>query len=44
MRNTSHEKYVDLSHSTGIINGWITAMEKYRLGIYIDASTALTTD
>jgi hypothetical protein len=40
MRDSSNEKYVDLSISTGIINGWITAMEKYRLGIYVDVSSS----
>ncbi len=43
MRDSSSDKYVDLSISTGVINGWINAMEKYRLGIYVDASSALTT-
>lgn len=35
--------YVDLNYSLNKISSWITAMEQYRLGIYVDASSALTT-
>jgi len=30
--------YVDLTHSTNKIQGWINATEKYRQGIYKDVS------
>lgn len=35
--NPSSANYVDLDISTGKIQGWINAIEKYRLGVYIDS-------
>lgn len=37
-------KFIDKSKSVTKIQGWIDAMEKYRLGIYIDSNPNLTTD
>ena len=44
MRDSTTTHYVDTSFSTTKISGWITAMEKYRLGIYDDAATTLTSE
>lgn len=35
--NPSSSNYIDLAISTGKIQGWITAMENYRLGVYVDS-------
>lgn len=42
--NTVSSNYVDLSISTNKITGWISAMENYRLGIYIDYDPAVTSN
>jgi hypothetical protein len=44
MRDSSNAAYVDLSYSPNKITGWINAVDKYRLGIYEDASAGLTTE
>lgn len=44
MRDSTTAQYVDLSQSTNKIQGWINAMEKYRLGIYVDADPNLTSE
>lgn len=40
--NTVSSNYVDLSISTNKLTGWISAIENYRLGIYIDYDPAVT--
>lgn len=35
--NPSSSNYIDLAISTVKIQGWITAMENYRLGVYVDS-------
>ena len=42
MRDATKTTYIDTAVSTGKIAGWIAAMEKYKLGIYVDADPALT--
>ena len=37
-------KYIDKEKSVTKIQGWIDAMEKYRIGIYNDSNPSLTTD
>ena len=44
MRDSTTSLYVDLALSTSKIQGWINAMENYRLGIYIDADPSLTNE
>lgn len=44
MRDSSNSAYVNLSYSIGKINGWLNAIEKYRIGVYVDASPGLTTE
>ncbi|CAM6002165.1 unnamed protein product [Sphagnum balticum] len=44
MMDSSDVLYVNLASSTGKIQGWINAMENYRLGMYVDASPTLTTE
>lgn len=36
--------YIDPSFSTNKIQGWINAMQKYKLGIYVDSDPLLTTE
>lgn len=42
MESSTNAAYVDTSILPAKIQGWIDAMEKYRLGIYVDADVALT--
>lgn len=43
--NPSSSNYIDLDISTGTISGWISAIDKYRLGIYKDSrDVELTSD
>ena len=43
--NPSSANYVDLDISTGKLSGWIAAIEKYRLGVYVDSrAVELTSD
>lgn len=35
--NPSSSNYIDLAISSGKIQGWINAIENYRLGVYIDS-------
>ena len=42
--NPSSVNYVDLDISTSRISGWVSAIEKYRLGAYIDARPEETND
>ena len=44
MTNSSFSTYVDMTASPTKINGWINAMKKYQSGIYVDASSGLTTE
>ena len=36
--NPSSTNYVDLAISTGKLTGWISAIQKYKLGVYIDSN------
>lgn len=42
--NPTSIKFIDKEKSVNRIQGWIDAMEKYRLGIYSDSNPSLTTD
>lgn len=42
MRDSSTSLYVDPAYSLNKINGWIAAMEKYRIGLYVDADPGLS--
>jgi hypothetical protein len=42
--NPTSVKHIDKEKSVTKIQGWIDAMEQYRLGIYIDSNPSLTTD
>ncbi len=42
MRDASSASYVDLNYSINIITGWKDALQKYKDGIYVDASSSLT--
>lgn len=44
MRDSTTAQYIDLNFSPTKISGWIAAMEKYRLGVYVDADPALTSE
>lgn len=44
MRDSSAVQYVDTNFSPTKITDWMAAIEKYRLGIYVDADPALTTE
>jgi hypothetical protein len=44
MRDSTKSTYVDTAFSPNKIQGWVTAMENYRLGIYVDADPALTSE
>ena len=40
--NDQSVNYIDLELSTNRISGWISAIEKYRLGIYVDSNSSIT--
>jgi hypothetical protein len=42
--NPSSTNYVDLSISTAKLTGWISAIEKYKDGVYVDSNPAETTN
>jgi hypothetical protein len=42
--NPTSVKFIDKEKSVTKIQGWIDAMEQYRLGIYVDSNPSLTTD
>lgn len=42
--NPSSTNYIDLARAAGRINGWISAIDKYRLGVYIDSRPQETTN
>lgn len=42
--NSGSVKYIDKEKSVTKIQGWIDAMEKYRIGVYNDSKSNLTTD
>lgn len=42
--NKQSVNYIDKTSSVNKIQGWIDAMEKYRIGVYVDSNPALTTD
>lgn len=42
--NPTSTNFIDKQKSVDQIQGWIDAMEKYKLGIFIDSNPALTTD
>lgn len=42
--NPSSSNYIDLAISTSKIQGWMTAMQKYRLGVYVDSRPQQTTN
>lgn len=44
MMNSSNANYIDTTVSINKINGWITAMGKYKSGIYVDSDPSLTTE
>lgn len=44
MRDTSKSAYVDLNFAPNKITAWINAIDKYRLGIYVDAASSTTTE
>lgn len=37
MRDSTKTQYVDMTYSTNKINNWINAIDKYKVGIYVDA-------
>lgn len=43
MRDNTKSTYLNLNASIDKINGWITAMQKYKSGIYVDASNTIPT-
>lgn len=43
-QNSQSVNYIDKNISVNKIQGWIDAMEKYRIGVYKDSDDALTTD
>ena len=42
--NPSSTNYVDLAISTAKLTGWISAIQKYKNGVYIDSNPAETTN
>jgi hypothetical protein len=44
MRDSSKTQYIDMTYSTNKISSWMTAMDQYKLGIYVDANSGLTTE
>lgn len=42
--NTQSSNYIDLAISPGKVTGWISAIDNYRLGVYIDSQPAQTTN
>lgn len=42
-QDSSSINYIDPTFSTTKIQNWINAMQKYKLGIYIDSNPSLTT-
>ena len=42
--NPTSIKFIDKEKSVSRIQGWIDAMEQYRVGIYVDSNPSLTTD
>lgn len=44
MRDSTTALYIDPSFSTTKIQNWINAIDKYRLGIYVDTDPAVTSE
>lgn len=42
--NNQSVRFISKTNSVNKIQGWIDAMEKYRIGVYNDSDKALTTD
>ncbi len=42
--NSQSANYIDKTASVTKIQSWIDTMEKYRIGVYKDSDSALTTD
>ena len=40
--NTISTNYINLAISTGKISGWISAINNYKLGVYIDTDPVIT--
>jgi len=44
MQTVGNTKYVDMTIVAGKLLGWMTAMNQYGSGIYIDADSAVVTE
>lgn len=42
--NSKSTNFVDVTISSGKVSGWVSAISKYRLGIYVDSLSAQTTN
>ncbi len=42
--NSVSTNYINLNIATGKISGWVSAISNYKLGIYVDTSTTITSN